>query len=269
MELEEAEIDPSSDGASGKKSYRAPALEKGLDVLELLAEEGLPLPFPVIVRRLGRSPGELFRVAQVLEARGYVEQVPSGLVLTARMFHQGLSGPPIRGLVEIALPVMRRLAGSTHQSCHLVLPSRGDMVVVARMESPEQLGFSVRVGYRQPLYLTGSGAVLYAFQPDDIRAAWEGMFDPVPSKGELDQFRERAEAVRSTGHTLQPSAIAEGIMDISAPIMRGARAAAALAIPFLQPKPRREWLSVAEIVSMLIVATQDISNQMVVGDSRA
>jgi len=265
VQLEETE--PSSDGADGKKSYRAPALEKGLDVLELLAEEGLPLPFPVIARRLGRSPGELFRIAQVLEARGYVEQIPDGLVLTARMFHQGLSGPPIRSLVEIALPIMRRLAGCTQQSCHLVLASRGDMVVVARMESPEQLGFSVRVGYRQPLYLTGSGAVLYAFQPNDIRAAWEGMFHPVPSKAELDQFRERAEALKSTGHTLQPSAIAEGITDIAAPIMRGERAAAALAIPFL--KPKREWMSIPKIISMLLAATNDISKEMVVGDSRA
>ena len=141
------------------------------------------------------------------------------------------------------------------------------MVVVARMESPEQLGFSVRVGYRQPLYLTGSGAVLYAFQPNDIRAAWEGMFHPVPNKAELDQFRERAEALKSTGHTLQPSAIAEGITDISAPIMRGERAAAALAIPFL--KPKREWMSIPEIISVLLAATADISNEMVVGDSRA
>jgi DNA-binding IclR family transcriptional regulator len=265
VELEETE--PSADGADGKKSYRAPALEKGLDILELLAEEGLPLPFPVIVQRLGRSPGELFRMAQVLETRGYVEQGPNGWVLTARMFLQGLSGPPIRNLVEIALPIMRRLAGSTQQSCHLVVPSRGDMVVVARMESPEQLGFSVRVGYRQPLYLTGSGAVLYAFQPNDIRAAWEGMFHPTPSKTELEQFRERAEALKSAGHTLQPSAITEGITDISAPIMRGERAAAALAIPFL--KPKREWMSIPEIISMLLAATTDISKEIVVGDSRA
>ena len=80
-------------------------------------------------------------------------------------------------------------------------------------------------------------------------------------------YAERVEALKSTGHTLQPSAIAEGITDISAPIMRGERAAAALAIPFLEPK--REWMSIPEIISMLLAATTDISNEMVVGDSRA
>lgn len=251
----------------GKTTYRAPALEKGFDILELLASEGVPLAFPVIAQRLGRSTGELFRMAQVLEARGYVEQVAAGLMLTSRMFEVGLSRPPIRGLVEIALPVMRRLAEATQQSCHLVLPSRGDMVVVARMESPEQIGFSVRVGYRQPMYLTGSGTVLYAYQPDDVRAKWEAMFHPRPAGRELAQLRTRADALIVTGYARQPSTVAEGITDLSVPIMRGERAAAALAIPFLQPTDHR--LSIDEIVTLLLAAAEEVSGEMVIGDSRA
>jgi DNA-binding IclR family transcriptional regulator len=267
----EEDIDDASEGASseleGKKTYRAPALEKGFDILELLASEGVPLAFPVIAQRLGRSTGELFRMAQVLEARGYVEQVPAGLMLTSRMFEVGLSRPPIRNLVEIALPIMRRLADATQQSCHLVLPSRGDMVVVARMESPEQIGFSVRVGYRQPLYLTGSGTVLYAYQPDDVRTKWEAMFHPKPAGRELAQLRTRAEALIANGHARQPSTVAEGITDLSVPVMRGERAAAALAIPFLQPTDHR--LSIDEIVTLLLAAAADISREIVIGDSRA
>src|SRR5437762_9647214 len=47
--------------------YRAPALEKGLDVIELLAAEKSPLNLSAISQRLGRSSGELFRMLQVLE----------------------------------------------------------------------------------------------------------------------------------------------------------------------------------------------------------
>ena len=46
--------------------YRAPALEKGLDVIELLAAEKSPLNLSAISQRLGRSSGELFRMLQVL-----------------------------------------------------------------------------------------------------------------------------------------------------------------------------------------------------------
>jgi hypothetical protein len=46
--------------------YRAPALEKGLDVIELLAAEKSPLNLSAISQRLGRSSGELFRMLMVL-----------------------------------------------------------------------------------------------------------------------------------------------------------------------------------------------------------
>ena len=48
-----------SESAAHISRYRAPALEKGLDVIELLAAEKLPLNLAAISERLGRSSGEL------------------------------------------------------------------------------------------------------------------------------------------------------------------------------------------------------------------
>ena len=42
--------------------------------------------------------------------------------------------PATQSLVEVAIPTMRTLASEIGQSCHLALHSRGDIVVVARME---------------------------------------------------------------------------------------------------------------------------------------
>ena len=70
---------PFSDSESDKTAkYRAPALEKGLDVLELLASAKAPLTLSQISTRLDRSVSELFRMVQVLEARGYVGPAPRG-----------------------------------------------------------------------------------------------------------------------------------------------------------------------------------------------
>src|SRR3546814_1800523 len=76
------------------------------------------------------------------------------------------------------LPIMRQLTIEVEQSCHLAVHTRGQMAVIARMESSEQLGFSVRVGYRRALHESASGAVLYAFQPPDIQERWERLNDP-------------------------------------------------------------------------------------------
>jgi hypothetical protein len=50
--------------------YRAPALEKGLDIPELLARSSAPLSMTEISEGVGRSKGEIFRMLQVLEDRG-------------------------------------------------------------------------------------------------------------------------------------------------------------------------------------------------------
>lgn len=248
------------------RTYRAPALEKGLDVLELLATAGEPLTVSGIVQRLGRSTGELFRMIQVLEHRGFVTQGSDGYSLTSRLFEMGLEQPPVRNLVEIAIPVMRRLSGEIAQACHLVLPSRGNMVVVARMESREQIGFSVRVGYRQPLHLTSSGMLLYAFQPADIRAEWEALFDPAPDAAALASMRVEADAVLARGHIQRASGFVAGITDLSAPILRGDRAAAALSVPFVKAIGRQ--MAVDEVARRLRGAAEEISQELVRSDGR-
>jgi DNA-binding IclR family transcriptional regulator len=254
--------------AEADSRYRAPALEKGLDILELLAAQSRPMTLTQIVNRLERSHGELFRMVQVLEYRGYIEQDPAddGYRLTDRLFSLGMQQPRTRNLIELALPVMRRLALEVGQSCHLALHSRGEMVVVARMESSEQVGFSVRVGYRRPLPQAASGLVLYAFQPEDIRRRWEKMFDPPLDEDELTAFRAHADAIRQRHVELTQSRFVAGVTDISAPVMRGGTAAAALTVPYL--KKLQPSLSARETALLVRQAADGISSQLVEGDSR-
>lgn len=250
------------------RRYKAPALEKGLDILELLATSSVPMTLTQIVNQLGRSHGELFRMVQVLEYRGYIEQdaAADGYLLTDRLFSLGMQRPKTHSLVEVALPVMRQLAQDIGQSCHLALHSLGDMVVVARMESSEQLGFSVRVGYRRPLVKSASGAVLYAFQPDDVRHRWEKLLDPPIGGNELAAWRAHADQIRLRQVELTPSHFVAGVTDISAPVMRGDIAAAALTVPFLEKLTAQ--LSKEEAAKRVRQAALTISSQLIESDSR-
>jgi len=248
--------------------YRAPALEKGLDVLELLAAQTEPMTLTAIVKQLGRSHGELFRMVQVLETRGYIEQEPGGegYRLTDRLFSLGMQQPRNRSLLEIALPLMRQLAEAVGQSCHLAMHSLGDIVVVARIESAELQGFSVRIGYRRPLPKTASGAVLYAFQPEDVRRRWEALFNPRPSVAELSAFRAQADSIREHKMAMTPSKFVVGVTDISAPVMRGGLASAALTVPYL--KKLQPSLSPKETAERVRETAARISAQLVESDSR-
>jgi DNA-binding IclR family transcriptional regulator len=256
-------------GAAQSLRYRAPALEKGLDILELLVAESDPLTVSAIAQKLQRSTGELFRMIQVLEHRGFVEQVPefAGYRLSGRLFSLGMIQPAVKTLIEIALPHMRQLSLDIGQSCHLALHSVGQIVVVARMESSELIGFSVRIGYRRPLHHTLSGALLYAFQPAVIRRRWEEHLRPRPGKEELNAFRAKADRIRKKGHGRQASEFVPGVTDISAPILRNDTAAAALTVPFLDStSPAR---SLKESVVHLIGAAGEISRGLLSSDHRA
>lgn len=223
-----------ANGADDKRLYRAPALEKGLDILELLAAEEHPLTMSAIVMRLGRSTGELFRMIQVLEHRGYVAQGPEGYVMTPRLFHLGLKRPPVRSLMEQALPEMRKLADEIGQSCYLAIPSGAASSVIARMEANTIVGFSVRVGYRRLMNETPSGQILYAFQSEATRGEWEALFDPALSAPMLQALRDAGDALRAQGFARANSTDLLGMIELAVPIMRAGRACAVLTVPFIQ-----------------------------------
>lgn len=254
------------DNLDDKRLYRAPALEKGLDILELLASEESPLTMSAIVNRLGRSTGELFRMIQVLEHRGYVTQGPDGYVMTTRLFHLGLKRPPVRSLMEQALPRMRALADRIGQSCYLAIPSGASSSVIARMEADTLIGFSVRVGYRRPLHETPSGVLLYAFQPQSTRREWESLFDPPLSEAALDDLRQQADAMHAAGYARVESAELLGMVELAAPIMRGARSSSVLTVPFVRIT---DGLSdESEALAELRRTADEISDQLIGNDVR-
>src|SRR3546814_19451522 len=108
------------------------------------------------------------------------------------------------------------------------------MAVISLVLSGEQLGCSLRVGYRRALHESASGAVLYAFQPPAIQERWERLIDPPLPKAALAAFRVHTRAIAKRQVELTPSRFVAGITDISAPVMRGRPAAAAPEGPYIQ-----------------------------------
>ena len=255
---------PAQEPVSRTSRYRAPALEKGLDVIELLAAEKSPLNLSSISQRLGRSSGELFRMLQVLEFKGFITSAENaaGYVLTNKFFALAMAQAPVRSLVETALPVMRKLVQDIGQSAHIAVASEDQIVVITRIERPGDLGFSVRIGYRREIASATSGLVLFAYQDEEVRRLW---LKRCRLKGEAaDSFVERANVVRTRGYHEAASHFVRGIVDLSAPILRGEVAIAALTVPFVHSNPLQ--VEMAQAVEFVRAAAEQISNEIVLGD---
>jgi DNA-binding IclR family transcriptional regulator len=244
--------------------YRAPALEKGLDVIELLAAEKTPLNLSAISQRLGRSSGELFRMLQVLEYKGFITTAENGAgyILTNKLFALAMTQAPVRSLVETALPIMRKLVQEIGQSAHIAVASEDQIVVITRIERPGDLGFSVRIGYRREITIATSGLVLFAYQNEETRRLW---LKRCKLKGEAaEEFVTRANTVRTRGHHEAASHFVRGITDLSAPILRGDVAVAALTVPFVHSNPL--VMDMNQAAEHVRAAAREISEEIVHGD---
>lgn len=222
-----------------ERRYRAPALEKGLDILELLAREGEVMTTSQIANKLGRSVSELFRMVLTLEARGYIALVGGreGYGLTNKMFSLGLAQTPTRNLIELALPQMKELAESIGQSCHLTVASNEQIVVVARIESPRDLGFSVRVGYRRPLVESTSGILLVGLLPEKERELALERLAMVAEPKLMENFRQKVQMASENRYVKSPSDFVDGVVDLSSPIFNKKSIVAALTVPYVRCFP--------------------------------
>ncbi len=239
--------------------YQAPALKKGLEILELLATSDRALTMSDVSGALGRSVGEIFRMLQVLEEHRYIARDDDGYRLTNRLFALGMGQPPVRDLTVTAQPVMQALARATGQSCHLAVVSGAEMVVIAGVEAPGLSGFAVRVGYRRPLHRSNSGRVLLAFQPPAVRAA---MLEEVrDAGGDPDgALQQVLETLVRDGDAVTPSPMLDGITDLSAPILEHDAARAALTLPYVAGRAAR--VTQPECRALLRDAVRTISRQL-------
>lgn len=244
--------------------YRAPALEKGLDILELLSSTDIPLGMPRIAAELGRSKGEIFRMAAVLEDRSYIQRVEGTetFVVTNRLFELGMRNPPMRNLIDVAGPPMNELAKSIDQSCHLAVASGDQMVVVYGTEAAGYLSFSVRIGHRLPLLESSSGRTLLAFQESNTQEAWLGHEKNASRRA---AYRKRVTAIQNRGYEEAASEVVNGILDISAPIFNAQTSGAIACLTM----PLMKHLNLKEERRAAVIAVRDtakeISHQLSVG----
>jgi DNA-binding IclR family transcriptional regulator len=252
--------------------YRAPALDKGLDILELLAATDESMTQAEIAKALARSPNEIYRMLDRLVRRGYVARILGDRYeLTLRLFALAHQHPPVRRLVSQALPVMRKFCKRAEQACHLTVYDRGRVVVVAQMDAPSYWTYSIRVGSRVSLYNTGSGHVLLAYATPQERAMMEAeREDQAEDMSRPEGLDARLVAIRRQGYEKMPSFQSEAVYNLSAPIL-GANdtAIAALTCPFLPRIDRPDVPGMEAALDTLLDAARELSVVLVKGDDRA
>jgi len=257
--VREKRLAPVSKKESIKRGYSAPALEKGLDVLEVLAHEPAGLTTTEIARRLGRTVSEIFRMVLCLDGRGYLaRQDGERYSLTLKLFKMVQEHPPTERIVTQALPVMNRLVLTTQQSCHLGVIQSSEVVFIAQVNAPTAAGFYVRLGTAADLMDTSSGYVILAHQTAEHRERTLQEWRRLTGRNPPPDLEKHLSRIERAGFEKRPSYQVHGVLNISYPVFNSEGSAiGALTTPYIARK--NDPVKMSDVTEAMRVAAADIT----------
>ncbi len=247
--------------------YNAPALDKGLDILELLASAPEGMTQAEIAKGLGRRPNEIYRMLDTLVRRHYVSNSATGdrYILSLKLLVLGNKHPPRRRLLDIAEPLMRLACKQSEQSCQLVMWEDGNLVAISAFSAPGNWRFTIRPGAIIGLFDTGSGRVLTAFQNSEIQAQMISEHVLVPGeKAPVEaQFKKELQHIKQTGYCKMASQVVAGATNLSFPILDSSNSAiACLTSPYLERIDVRQAPGMEEATEIFAEAANQITQKI-------
>jgi DNA-binding IclR family transcriptional regulator len=215
-------------------SYAAPALDKGLDILEALCTCENGLTQQEIAIRLKRKLGEIYRMLNCLVQRNYVANYGNTYTITSKLFQLSHFHPPTYRLLTEAIPIMEELSRAISFPCDLRVYSKGVQTVIASIQPPDGLGFMTRVGSEIAVAPSASGLVLVAFQDPVVMEMRIQESLPDKSTTEISNFRKSLKEVAAKGFASIQSKQYAGLHAVSFPILDvNGNAIAAMTVPML------------------------------------
>lgn len=224
-------------GQGLEQDSQAPALQRGLAILELLAGSCGGVTLSEISATLKLSPASIFRLTGVLEESGYVHRCEQSkrFTLTRKLLLLGQPREEGRGLVESCLPAMREVLLQTGETVQLCCMVEDECVLIEQLASTHPFKYLVDLGSRPPVHCCAPGKALLAFQPkQESKARLERLrleAFTVRSLTSREALAEELRKVRSVGYAVDRGEHFEGIHCVAAPVLdRHGRAVAAITI---------------------------------------
>jgi len=244
------------------------ALDRGLRILEHLAAHHDGLPLMLIADELDMPRSVCHRLLVNLKERGYVRQLREHgeYALTAKVASLGLSYLSSRGLVDIAEPVIERLAQLSGELVRLSIVDGDRLTWVSKAQGGRpgarydpDMGMDARLsctasGYAWLLTLSDERAVELVSRQGFGTPKEFGPNAPTTVQALLD----RLHAARRLGVAMIDEVFAPGMAAMAAPVQRSGRLAFGV-ISIAGPRTRLTVERMQHLVPALLAATAELA----------
>ena len=243
------------------------ALDRGLSILEHLTRYPQGLPLSLVASELDIPLSACHRLLADLQHRGYVRQVrqQGDYVLTTKVVSLGLGFLSSAGIVEVAEPLLERLAQSSGELVRLSIVDDDRLTWVAKSQGMRQTGlrYDPDMGMDARLSCTASGhAWLMALS--DERAlelvSRQGFGTPAEygpkAPTTLKALLGSLHAARVRGYAMIDEVFAPGMAAMAAPVLRRQEVIGVISIA--GPRSRLSTARMHELANALVESAAEL-----------
>lgn len=207
-----------------KTSYNVPNLERGLMVIELLANHKKGLTLAEIIEVLDISKSSAFRIVSTLIFKNYLQknETTKKITLSRKLLTLGISSVDEQSIVELSIDVMRAVRDELKESVMLGVLIDNKGAILEQVSSSYPVKLYVEQGTHFYLHSSVGGKSILAFLPEDeLNDILKSMnlkkltANTITSKKD---FREELAEVRKNGYAFDNGEDIQGIHCIGAPI---------------------------------------------------
>ena len=203
-------------------------LERTMRILELLAQHGHGVELAFVADQLDIPRSAVHRLLTDLVRCGYVRQTREhgDYLLTTKLVALGFSFLSHSGVIDIAQPLLDRLAATSGELVRLAVADGPQLTWVARAQGARQgLHYDPDMGSTAPLACTSSGLAWLSVLPEaealarvsEQGLAALGQYGPrAPTS--LDEVRAALQAARERGYSLGLETYTAGLNAMAAPV---------------------------------------------------
>ena len=199
-------------------------MQRAVRLIRHVAEGNPVLNMSETAKLLKINRTTLLRLLHTLEIEGFVERRPSGAGYQVGLSFLELGARALfsQDLVQVAMPVLTKLAETVQLSAHLGVLDGTDVLYLVRRTPNTPLASNIRVGSRLPAHATTMGRMLLAYMtPLELETLYAGKelqrFSDHTSTT-LDAVLAKAEKDRRAGIAWSEAYFERGISSAAVPV---------------------------------------------------
>lgn len=235
---------PAEPDAPTEEKSLAPAITRGVAILDLLASEADVMGISAIARRLGLPKSSAANLCATLVDTGLLRVQDGGFALGQRLAQLGAAYLAGVDQVRLFQDACRQLDAGRNETVQLALLSDGlDVIYLARRDGVFPVRLASAPGRALPATCTATGkAMLAALEPADLdrRLAEAGPLPRLTAKSitSVPKLKAELSTIRRRGYALDAEEVIEGVMCIASAIPSRGPSDQMLAASITLLKPR-------------------------------